>query len=226
MHTMNDHPAGKTLSEQTNQRNKKERESTPSQRKANSKDQPSKTKPAPQPRKSKATALRAKKRAVARKARKQRLIGLLNRHDQALKAGRSKMVAKFASALRKEKAGKHELTQMREVIDNLRKAEKSIEKQTSIVNTLAAEKVDAKNVNSKPNSQREVAVAEKKKADAVTRLKRAQQAEQEYFAALMKKTKNGVCPFCDAERLSIDSHVMDMHPPRWGEYLDKLGKID
>lgn len=136
------------------------------------------------------------------------------------------MVTKFASALRKEKVGKRELTGMREVIDNLRKAEISIEKQTSIVNALSAEKADVKRVNSKQNSQRELEVAEKKKADAVTRLKRAQRAEQEYFAALMKLTKNGVCPFCAVERLAIDSHVMDMHPPQWGEYLVQLGKID
>ncbi len=226
MHHINDYPAGKTLSTQTKLHHKKERKPIPSQPQASRKDQTSKTKSTPPPKKSKTNALRAKKRAVARKTRKQRLIGLLNRHDQALKAGRSKMVVKFAAALRKEKVGKHELTRMREVIDNLRKAENSIEKQTSIFSALTAEKVDAKRVHSKQTSPREVGVAEKKKADAVTRLKRAQQAEQEYFAALMKKTKNGVCPFCAVERLSIDSHVMEMHPPQWGEYLNQLGKID
>ncbi len=198
--------------------------SSKSQAKPRSHGQQSKSASAQRPGKSKANALRAKKRAAARKARKQRLIALLNQHDQALKAGKSKMAAKFAAALRKEKVGKPELATMRTVIEDQNKAEKAVEKQTALLNALAATKQGVKKAAENPKTRREIAVAEKKRSDAVIQLKRAQQAEQVFFAAMMKLTKNGVCPFCGTERLSIDSHVMDMHPPQWGEYLSLLGR--
>lgn len=180
--------------------------------------------PGKAPGKSKANALRAKKRAAARKARKQRLIALLYKYDQALKAGKSKVAEKFAAALRKEKAGKLELIRMRTVLANQQKAEKAVEKLTTLLNTLVAGEKDVKKAAGSPRVKREIAVAEKKHSDAVVALKRAQKAEQTFFAEMMKLTKNGVCPYCSVERLSIDSHVMDMHPPQWGEYLHFLGK--
>lgn len=197
-----------------------------SQVKPDSRGQDLKTASFKRPGKSKANALRAKKRAAARKARKQRLIVLLNKHDQALKAGKSKMATKYAAALRKEKVGKPELGRMRTVVEDQLKAEKGVEKQTELLNALATEKEGEKKEARKSKAKREIAVAEKKCSDAVIQLKRAQQAEQTFFAAMMKLTKNGACPFCGTERLSIDSHVMDMHPPQWGEYLSLLGRLD
>ena len=180
--------------------------------------------PGKSPGKSKANTLRAKKRAAARKARKQRLISLLYKHDQALKAGKSKMAEKFATALRKEKAGKPELIRMRTVLADQQKAEKAVEKLTTLINALAAEEKDTKKAAGLPKAKREIAIARKKHSDAVISLKRAQKAEQTFFAEMVKLTKNGVCPYCAVERLSIDSHVMDMHPPQWGEYLNYLEK--
>lgn len=176
------------------------------------------------PGKSKANALRAKKRAAARKARKQCLIALLSQHDQALKAGRSKMAAKFAASLRKAKVGKPELARMRTVLADQQRAEKAVEKQATLINALAAGEKAANMAAESSKTQRDMAIAEKKRSDAVTQLKRAQTAEQAFFAEIMKLAKNGVCPYCAVERLSIDSHVMDMHSPQWGEYLSLLGK--
>ena len=212
------------MSEQSNQSDSKARHSTSPESSATAgiKRRASKKRATTQAGKSKANIQRAKKRATARKARKRRLIALLNQHDQALKAGKSKIAAKFAAALRKEKVGKLELPKMRAVVDNQYKAEMALEKQTAKREEIGKVKRGAKRVVSTQKPQREIAVAEKKQADAVIQLKRAQKAEQEFFAALMKLTKNGVCPFCEVERLSIDTHVMDVHPPQWGEYLSWL----
>lgn len=216
------------MSEQKNQQRKKEKKpgSNKLQAKAGGRGGRSKVASAQEPGKSKANALRAKKRAAARKARKQRLIALLYKYDQARKAGLHKKAASFAAALRKEKAGKLETDKMRTVVEDQQKAEKAVEKQAALLNVLVSTKETEKSMMATPKSQRTFAVAEKKHADAVIQLKRAQQAEQAFFAMMMKLAKNGVCPFCGTERLSIDSHVMDMHPPQWGEYLGLLGRSD
>jgi len=169
--------------------------------------------------KSKASAQRAQKRAAARKARKKKLLALLSRYDKALKDGRSGMSAKILTSFRLLKVGKPDIEQMRSLSKALVKAEMAVVKQRE---NLASLRV----ANGKTGSQTGIAATEKKLNDAMAQLKKAQIAEQQFFLTLTRaQANNASCPFCSVDRISVDSHVMDVHPPRWGEYLTLLGKI-
>jgi len=115
---------------------------------------------------------------------------------------------------------------MRSVVGELNKAFRAVDKQTQQIPAPVVEGEKNKAVLSPERLAKDRRSMEKKLGEAQQRLKKAQIAEQALFAALIKKqTKNGVCPFCQIKRISVDSHVMDMHPPRWGEYLTLLGKL-
>ena len=173
----------------------------------------------PSVKKSKASAQRAQKRAAARKARKTKLLVLLSRYDKALKEGRSGISAKILSSFRLLKVSKPDIAQMRSLSEALNKAETAVSKQRETLESLRA-------AGGQAGSQAGIAGTEKKLNDATVRLKKAQIAEQQFFLALTRaQANNASCPFCAVERISVDSHVMDMHPPRWGEYLTLLGKI-
>jgi hypothetical protein len=174
----------------------------------------------------KANALRAKKRAVARKVRKNKLLTLLVWHDKAVKDGNEKTASKLFAAFKADQLVRSDIDKMRAVVGELSKAFQAVDKQ--------AKKIPAPDIESEKNKitaspdklTKDRRSIEKKLGEAQQRLKKAQTAEQGFFAALIKKqTKNGVCPFCQIKRVSVDSHVMDMHPPHWGEYLTLLGKL-
>ncbi len=182
--------------------------------------QPPKTtiKKAPSAKKSKANALRSKKRAAARKARKVKLLALLHRYDRALKERRPKLSEKLLGHFKLLKVAKTDIAQMRDLSSALTKAENAVAKQRENLSAMQNKKGSANSGG--------ITSAEKKLNDATTQLKRAQKAEQEFFLAITRaQAKNASCPFCSVDRISVDSHVMDVHPPRWGEYLTLLEKI-
>ena len=174
----------------------------------------------------KGNALRAKKRAAARKARKNKLLTLLLWHDKAVKEGNRKTTSKTFAAFKADQLGRSDIDEMRAVVGELNKALRAVEKQAKKIPDPDKEGEKTRVVLSPEKSSKDRRSTEKKLGEAQQRLKKAQTAEQAFFAALLKKqTKNGVCPFCQIKRISVDSHVMDMHPPRWGEYLALLGKL-
>ncbi len=174
----------------------------------------------------KGNALRAKKRAAARKARKNKLLTLLAWHDKAVKEGNRKAASKLFAAFRADQLVRADVDEMRDVVGELNKAFRAVDKQTKQILAPVVEGEKNKVAPSPEKLAKDQRSTEKKLGEAQQRLKKAQTAEQAFFAALIKKqTKNGVCPFCQKKRVSVDSHVMDMHPPRWGEYLTLLGKL-
>jgi hypothetical protein len=174
----------------------------------------------------KGNAQRARKRAAARKARKNKLLTLLARHDKAVKEGNKKTASKLFAAFKADQLVRSEIDEMRAVVGELNKALRAVDKQ---IKQILAQDIKGEKNKLAPSPERipkDRVSAEKKLGEAQQRLKNAQTAEQAFFAALTKKqAKNGVCPFCQIKRISVDSHVMDMHPPRWGEYLTLLGKL-
>ncbi len=174
----------------------------------------------------KGNAQRAKKRAAARKARKNKLLTLLARHDKAVKIGNKKAASKLFAVFKADQLVRSEIDEMRTVVGELNKALGAVDKQTK---QIPAQDTKGKKNKHSPSLERiskDRGPVEKKLGEAQQRLKKAQTAEQAFFATLTKKqAKNGVCPFCQIKRISVDSHVMDMHPPRWGEYLTLLGKL-
>jgi hypothetical protein len=174
----------------------------------------------------KGNAQRAKKRAAARKVRKNKLLTLLVWHDKAVKVGNKKAASKLFATFKADQLLKSDIDEMRAVVGELNKALYAVEKQAK---QIPAQDIKRKNNKLAPSPERTPknrVSAEKKLGEAQQRLKKAQTAEQAFFAALTKKqAKNGACPFCQIKRISVDSHVMDMHPPRWGEYLTLLGKL-
>ena len=180
---------------------------------------PSQIEKKPSVKKSKASAQRAQKRAAARKARKTKLLALLSRYDKALKDGRPVISAKLLSSFRLLKVSKPDIEQMRSLSKALAKAEAAVARQRENLVSLRV-------ANGKTGSQTGIAANEKKLNDAIAQLKKAQIAEQQFFLTLTRaQANNGSCPFCSVDRISVDSHVMDVHPPRWGEYITLLGKI-
>jgi len=174
----------------------------------------------------KANAMRARKRAAARKVRKNKLLTLLAWHDKAVKEGNRKTASKLFAAFRADQLVRSDIDEMRSVVGELNKAFRAVDKQTQQIPAPVVEGEKNKAVLSPERLAKDRRSMEKKLGEAQQRLKKAQIAEQALFAALIKKqTKNGVCPFCQIKRISVDSHVMDMHPPRWGEYLTLLGKL-
>ena len=174
----------------------------------------------------KGNAQRARQRAAARKVRKTKLLKLLAWHDKAVKEGNKKAAAKLFGTFKADQVVKSEIDEMRVVVSELNGALLSVDKQ---IKKIPAQKIKGGKNKLEPSFERspknQVSV-EKKLGEAQQRLKKAQTAEQAFFASLTKKqAKNGVCPFCEIKRISIDSHVMDMHPPRWGEYLTLIGKL-
>ena len=171
----------------------------------------------------KGNAQRAKKRAAARKVRKNKLLTLLVRHDRAVKEGNDKTASKLFAAFKANQLVRPDIDRMRTVVGELNKALRAVDKQTPAQDIKGKENKLAPSLERTPKDR---APVEKKLGEAQQRLKRAQTAEQAFFATITKKqAKNGVCPFCQIKRISVDSHVMDMHPPRWGEYLTLLGKL-
>jgi len=171
----------------------------------------------------KGNAQRAKKRAAARKVRKNKLLTLLVWHDKAVKVGNKKAASKLFATFKAGQLARPDIDEMRAVVGELNKALLAVDKQAQAQSI----KRDKNERISSPGKIPKIQVpVEKKLGEAQQRLKKAQTAEQAFFAALTKKqAKNGVCPFCQIKRTSVDSHVMDMHPPRWGEYLTLLGKL-
>jgi len=174
----------------------------------------------------KGNAQRAKKRAAARKVRKNRLLTLLSWHDKAVKEGNKKAASKLLGAFKADQLVRSDIDEMRSIVGELNKALAAVDKQ---IKQIPAQDVKGEKNKLAPSPERiskNRASVEKKLGEAQQRLKKAQTAEQAFFAALTKKqAKNGTCPFCQIKRISVDSHVMDMHPPRWGEYLTMLGKL-
>ena len=174
----------------------------------------------------KGNAQRAKKRAAARKVRKNKLLTLLVWHDKAVKVGNKKTATKLFATFRADQLVRSDIDEMRAVVGELNKALLAVDKQTKQIPAQDIKREKNKPASSPERMPKDRAPAEKKLGEAQQRLKKAQTAEQAFFAALTKKqAKNGVCPFCQIKRISVDSHVMDMHPPRWGEYLTLLGKL-
>jgi transposase len=174
----------------------------------------------------KGNAQRARKRAAARKVRKNKLLTLLARYDKAVKEGNKKATSKLFAAFNASQLVRSEIDEMRAVVAELNSALSAVDKQ---IKKNPAQETKGEKSKLAPSPERILknrVSAEKKLGEAQQRLKRAQTAEQAFFATLTKKqAKNGVCPFCQIKRISVDSHVMDMHPPRWGEYLTLLGKL-
>jgi len=170
----------------------------------------------PAVKKSKANALRAKKRAAARKMRKNKMLTLLSRYDRAVKEGRPKATQKLLGQFKLLKMGNTDIEKMRNLSSALQKAESAVARQQQAVDSPAP----GKSRKSAPD------VAQKKLNDAIAQLKKAQIAEQEFFLEYTRaQAKNASCPFCSIDRISVDSHVMDVHSSRWGEYLHWLGNI-
>lgn len=174
----------------------------------------------------KGNAQRAKKRAAARKVRKNKLLTLLVWHDKAVKVGNKKSASKLFAAFKADQLGRSDIDEMRAVVGELNKALLAVDKQTKQISALDIKSDKSKLASPPEGIPKDRMPAGKKLGEAQQRLKKAQTAEQAFFATLTKKqAKNGVCPFCQIKRISVDSHVMDMHPPRWGEYLTLLGKL-
>lgn len=170
-------------------------------------------------------AQRAKKRAAARKVRKNKLLTLLSRYDKAVKIGDKRVAAKLLSMFKSDQLFKADIGEMRLIMGELNKSLAAVDKQ---LKQFPSQHIDDKNKRTPPPDKnlKGVGAAQKKLGEAQQRLKRAQTSEQAFFATLTKKqAKNGICPFCKIKRISVDTHVMDMHPPQWGEYLTMLGKI-
>ena len=173
----------------------------------------------------KSNAQRAKQRAAARKVRKNKLLTLLSWYDKSLKEGNKKAVAKLLAAFKAAQLARPDIDRLRTVVNELKRALESVDKQIKKFPTDITRSEKNKPAPSRERNQKELKAAEKKLGEAQQRLKKAQTAEQVYFADITKKqAKNGACPFCQIKRISVDSHVMDMHSHRWGEYLTMLEK--
>ncbi len=174
----------------------------------------------------KGNAQRARKRAAARKVRKNKWLTWLAWYDKAVKQGNKKATTKLLSAFRADQLSRLEMDQMRSVVGELNKAFAAVDKQLQKLPAEDGKGGKGKLEPSLENLPKDQRSAQKKLGEAQQRLKKAQTAEQAFFADLTKKqAKNSVCPYCKIKRISVDSHVMDMHPPRWGEYLTLLGKL-
>ena len=174
----------------------------------------------------KGNAQRARKRAAARKVRKNKLLILLARYDKAVKEGNKKATSKLFATFNASQLVRSQIDEMRVVVAELNSALGAVDKQ--IKKNPAQETKGGKHklATSHERIPKDRVPVEKKLGEAQQRLKRAQTAEQAFFSALTKKqAKNGICPFCKIKRIAVDSHVMDMHPPHWGEYLTLLGKL-
>jgi paraquat-inducible protein B len=130
------------------------------------------------------------------------------------------------AAFKADQLVRSEIDEMRAVVSDLNKALSAVDKQTKQIPAQNIKCGKNKLASATERTPKEGASSQKKLGEAQQRLKKAQTVEQAFFATLTKKqAKNGVCPFCQIKRISVDSHVMDMHPPRWGEYLTLLGKL-